>query len=461
MRDINPLLYDKLNKQNQTIYEKAKPNMQVLVARAKSSVRDASYFTIEKIRQKAGITDISVAARRLNNMGPPDKLYNIWIDNGLIRTGHREYPDKLKAGWQNDFDIENGKAVSIVFDGRWELNKYKTWGQRTSELPWLFWVDNSNNLKARIWNTGTIYELATGVLKIDSLRGWVPAQAGHLDDQGVIVAYTKSDGKIYYRNYCIQPDEVPTIWESEKEVIELGTGNQGVRLFRTNDFRVGIIGEKTAGNIMVITDRNWAGMSLEPINFSSNLKLKVELIGLEHIKNESHNESFVSDLETELNYCPLTEIDINVINYVRKKSSVIIGLDKRVVRVEEQPFKITADNGNYEYEIIGFEINNELGTIEILSETFGEEAPIELSYDETIGRIITYEDNYCLLFAASFAEILEGNPKELIHFENFDVDLIIEIALKKLVKDYTYSSESFDASLTLSVKLYSIDDAPI
>ena len=136
------------------------------------------------------------------NNKPPD-YYNIWLDNGLVRTGHREYPDKLKAGWQNDFDIENGKAVSIVFDGIWELNKYKTWGKRTSELPWLFWVDNSNNLKARIWNTGTTYELATGVLKIDSLRGWVPAQAGHLDDQGVIVAYTKSDGKVYYRNYCL------------------------------------------------------------------------------------------------------------------------------------------------------------------------------------------------------------------------------------------------------------------
>ena len=65
------------------------------------------------------------------------------------------------------------------------------------------------------------------------------------------------------------------------------------------------------------------------------------------------------DLETELNSLSSTEIDINVINYVVKKSSVIIGLDKRVVRVEEQPFKITGDNGN-EYEIIGLKINNEL-----------------------------------------------------------------------------------------------------
>lgn len=296
MRSLPASILAKINKQNQTIYENANPIVNVIVARARSSVRDNTYFTIEKIRQKEGLSDVAVAARRLKPYGRPGRLYCIHLDNGLARTMHREYPDRLKAGWQNDFDIGNAKGVAMCFDGRWNLTSRKTWGLQTDLLPWLFWIDSSNNLQCQLWNEGTALQLATGVSKIDSIRGWVPVQAGHTDDQGVIIAYVKTDGKVYYRNYCLQ-DGGLTIWEAEQEVTELGTENAGIRLFRTNDFRVGFISENPTQNKMVLSKRNYAGMSVPPENLTANVGAKIDFIPIEFVDIESGIETLTASID--------------------------------------------------------------------------------------------------------------------------------------------------------------------
>lgn len=458
-------LLEKINKQNQTIYENANPKMSVVVARAKSSVRDNTYFTIEKIRQKAGITDIAVAARRLSNYGPPDRLYNIWLDNGLVRTGHREYPDKLKAGWQNDFDIENGKAVSIVFDGRWELNKYKTWGKRTSELPWLFWVDTNNILKCQLWNLGTEFQLATGVVKIDSLRGWVPAQAGHIDDQGVIIAYIKSDGKVYYRNYCIQETEGLTIWESERQVTELGTGNLGVRLFRTNDFRLGIIGEKIAGNIMVITDRNWAGMSIAPESIVGKVSVDLDLIRIEEITG-THVENIKG--ETEISEMELCHIDTPEPKCIKATK---LGLNKIILEFALDiisstitddliEYNFTIDNGDSIIQSI--EVGDNAREIIItLEENIDISLDIEISYFNLPTGLRTYADDYCKRLVDSFDLTAEGNPPFGYHQESIKGEITVELELNYVDFKETYMQESLKGEVTVEINLWDVDDAPV
>ena len=110
----------------------------------------------------------------------------------------------------------------------------------------------------------TEFTLATGVGRICSMRGWIPAQGGHTQDQGLIVAYLKS-GVAYYRNYCLQSDGTSYIWEEERLVDTLPTGLTDIALFRTNDFRIGVLGRDGANNVHVtVTVRNYAGMSLYP-----------------------------------------------------------------------------------------------------------------------------------------------------------------------------------------------------
>ncbi len=299
MRSIPPDLLAKIKKQNQTIYENADPKMSVVIARARSSVRDSSYFMIEKIREKEGITDIAVSARRLLPYGSPDRIYGIHIDNGMAKTSIREYPDKLKEHWKHQFDVASAKGVSICFDARWQMSKYKRWGMATSETPWIFWIGTDDKLYARIWDNVTPYVLDEDVVLIDTVRGWIPAQAGHTDDQGIIAAYIKTDGKVYYRNYCMQSDGETFIWESRKEITEFGTGNLGIRLFRTNDFRVGFIAENPNGNMMALTKRNYAGMSIAPESLHAKLTGEIWFIPIEKISTETR-EYLTAELEGEI-----------------------------------------------------------------------------------------------------------------------------------------------------------------
>lgn len=368
MRSIPSSLLQKINEQNQTIYNNANPHMSIVVARARSSVRDSSYFMIEKIREKEGITDIAVSARRLIPYGSPDRIYGIHIENGIAKTSIREYPDKLKEHWKYQFDVEPAKAVSICFDGRWLLNRYKRYGLKTDETPWIFWIGNDDKLYARIWDTGEIITLAENVVKIDTMRGWIPAQAGHTDDQGIIVGYIKTDGKVYYRNYCMQSTGT-ILWELEREVTQFGVDNLGIRLFRSNDFRIGFIAEKATGNMMALTNRNWAGMSIPAEKLTASVNCKIEFIPIEvsdtlirekltadvmaniellyalqdnkfitahNVADENNNFGFIIITELEHNLTNIDVLDFTLVDSIGVNYAV-----KSVEKIDDKIYKFT------------------------------------------------------------------------------------------------------------------------
>lgn len=260
MKPTSPQLLKKVNERMQTIGNNANPKMSVLVSRAKDTIQDADYWTVETIRTKAGVGDLSVAARRMRPYGPPDRLYNIYVDNGVVKTAIREYPDIKQLKWQYQFDVGPGTACAIAFDGHWELYRGK-WRQVTEEKPWLFWIQNGS-LFGRIWDDESkIFELATGVSKVKATRGWRNVNFAD-KDQGLIVGYIKTNGKIYYRGYCSQSDG-GFAWEPERELTSFMGTAINLNMFLTNDYRVGFIIENSLGQITwMVTDRNWAGMAI-------------------------------------------------------------------------------------------------------------------------------------------------------------------------------------------------------
>ena len=266
MRGIDSYLRDKISQQNQTIWNNAEHRMSIQLSRARTTVMDSTYWTVETIQTKDGLGDISVAARRQKAQGRPDKLFNIHIDNGIVKTATRDYPDYQKNRWNNQFDLGSGTACAIAFDGYWDLYREK-WQMVTSETPWLFWVNNGI-LYAQMWDDETTRtELSTNVSKVKAIRGWVNVNIIELD-QGVICGYIKDDGKVYYRNFCRQADET-YVWETEQEVTEFSETSVNLNLFITNDYRVGFVAENSAGNIKwVISERAWAGLGIVPDNIS-------------------------------------------------------------------------------------------------------------------------------------------------------------------------------------------------
>ena len=261
MRQIGPDLLSKLNQSEQTAANNADPKMSIQVSRARTTVMDSSYWTVETIREKPGIGDISLAARRLKNYGRPDRLYEIHVDNGIVKTTIREYPDLQKVGWQPQFELGAGSAVAIAFDGEWELWR-KRWRLKTTEKPWIFWVDASGVLWAQLWDeVDTKVQLATGVSKVKAMRGWKNKYYPERD-QGIVVGYIKADGFLYYRNYCQDIDGVQS-WEMERKVDDVAFQVVNFNMWLTNDYRMGFVLENAIGEVYwLITERNWAGMAI-------------------------------------------------------------------------------------------------------------------------------------------------------------------------------------------------------
>jgi hypothetical protein len=284
LRDIDPYLNEKLESSEQTIYNNAEPKMSIQVSRARTTVMDSSYWTVETIREKERLGDLSITARRQRSYGHPDRIYEIHVDNGIVKTAVREYPDYLKQGWKVQFDLGPGSSVAIAFDGEWVFYR-KKWRIVTYEKPYIFWVDNTGKLLTQLWDeTDTLIELATGVSKVKAIRAW--KNMNFIDqDQGVVAGYIKNDGLVYYRNLCKQADG-NTIWESERRLISFAGTAVNLNLFITNDFRLGFVIEDSSGtSSWHITNRNWAGMAIYPEKLLVKPGVKIDFIETNKVRS--------------------------------------------------------------------------------------------------------------------------------------------------------------------------------
>ena len=254
MKSISPQLLKKMNETLQTIGNDANPKLNVVVSRAKDTVRDADYWVVETIREMSGLGDVSVAPRRFKPNGRPNRLYGIHVHNGEVTTLVREYPDKLKRGWIEQFNLGLGSSVTVAFNGHWERYR-KIWRLITDESPFISWVDNNNDLWSQHWNNeSSKLKLASDVTKVRMIRAWKNT-AIHYLDQGIVAAYIKTNGKVYYRNYCTQED-YSEAWESEKELTAFTGVAVNVNLFITNDYRMGFVIEDNLGQVHWLVTRS-------------------------------------------------------------------------------------------------------------------------------------------------------------------------------------------------------------
>lgn len=285
MKPINSTLKNKLKKDAWTIDENAAPKLEVLVTRPRMAITDSNYFTTEVIRELPNLEDIAVAGRRMNLQEHPDRIFDVHIQDGIVRTAVRDYPDELEKGWRDGIEIEAGKRVGIAFNGEWKRYDNR-WILITEEHPFIFWTDKSNVLKTQIWqNNDTKIILAGNVIEFACIRAWKSTAIGN-DDNGVLVVYIKNDGKVYYRTFAEQ-ENGEFIWEHEKEIPTTFTAKT-INLFITNDYRTGIILEDNTGEIHYkITDRNWAGMGVQDENINIELDFDIALTPINKRKFKS------------------------------------------------------------------------------------------------------------------------------------------------------------------------------
>lgn len=329
MREVTSSMNDKLKSSQQTPSAKADPRMSVKVSRARSTVMDSDYWTVETIREKPNLGDVSVAPRRSKAYGPPNRIYEIHVEDGTVKTAIREYPDKLKVGWKEQFEIGPGSAVAVAFDGRWEEYR-RTWRLVTEEKPWIFWVDDSQVLWRQLWDDeSTRFQLDSQVVYVRAIRAW-KNRFFVAQDHGVVAAYIKTDGSVWYRNYCQQADG-SRIWETAKQVTGFAGSAVSLNLFITNDYRMGFVIEDSLKQIhWLITPRNWAGMAIESSKIAVTANAKAEMFEV------TYWHAYADE-----NITVTASAQVGDLLFGRTDNSIIEVMNMSVIRLneEEQPYE--------------------------------------------------------------------------------------------------------------------------
>ncbi len=265
MKYIPQELLNKLNKRWQVEAQDAQPNLRLVATQA-----TVNTLISEPIHDGLpGFGDVAI--RQLPGEKTPSRAYALCIDNGTAKVYERLFPANMDNPWQYVWTLGSAKDVAIEYNGNWVLEAMSLWYiLETEETPYLFWIGSDNVLYVQKWDDdSTRLTLDTGVSQISVCKGWKSSIMTGLD-QGLIVGYLK-DGRVYYRAYC-QQDTGEYLWEPSFEVSELGTNNTHLYVFRTNDFRIGIVTEVSGQMKWVLSHRNYAGMSFRPETVNAQIQ---------------------------------------------------------------------------------------------------------------------------------------------------------------------------------------------
>jgi len=459
MRHTTTSLNEKLKSSQQTPANKADPKMSIQVSRARMTVMDSDYWTVESIREKTNLGDIGVAPRRFTPYGQPNRIYEIHVDNGTIGTSIREYPDTFKDGWKDQFTLGAGSSVALAFDGNWQ--RYRSaWRLVTEEKPWIFWVDSGGALWRQLWDdSSTLSQLDSSVTYVRAIRAWRNLYSSELD-QGIVVAYIKTDGTVWYRNYCRQADGTIT-WEVARQIPSVSNAVH-LNLFLTNDYRVGFCIEKSNKEIQwIITQRNWAGMALIPENIQASLGLtEIQLIPIAY-SNQNIMERIDSSIKfNKVNFCP-TDVIINfspsIIRAKRMDSHLIeIEYDTELYEVPNCPESFTISNNSI-VEVSKLDTK----TLRLTTaNTLVSVGSWTVTYDG-LGGINSFYSEYCKPEFGSFSVLATGEPPSV--FESIMPNLMIT-NIDFIQCDFSnfYSEERIDATLGMvTVELIKIGTNPL
>lgn len=387
MRQLPPDLSSKISQSLQTIGNNANPKMEVAVSRAKNTVADSTYWIVETIREIEGLGDVSLAPQRLKAYGSPNRIYEVHVRDGQVYTSIREYPDKLKEGFKTQFNLGPGSSVGLAFNGNWE--RYRKFYRLVTEVkPWVSWVDNTGVLWVQRWDEiDTKFQLSTNVQKVKMVRAWKNLVILH-QDHGIVAGYIKTDGKVYYRNYCIQEDGSEA-WEYERELTGFTGVAVNVNLFITNDYRMGFIIEDNTGKIhWLVTNRNWGGMASPAENIVTGIRdIKVEVVPIKY-----HETYSVECIATGINDIwinmaePIYPVPIFAENPDESPEKILLRFSHQIdidPAIIKSAFKIK-DSNNKEYTILSTEFGVDATEI-IFNMTRFDSAKndMTISYDRT------------------------------------------------------------------------------
>ncbi|HCP14817.1 MAG TPA: hypothetical protein DIT32_03440 [Peptococcaceae bacterium] len=260
MRTITTELLNRVKAKWQAPAENADPSMKAYLSRGFIN----ELFQTFTIQEGSTLEEVDVTVSRPETESAPAEALALALDNGVATVLSKLLPYDDMVPWVTEYQVATGvSSVAIEFDGYWDRDfNTRRFNFVTEETPWLFYVI-SGVLYAQYGQNGTPTALASDVSKVAAIRGWIPANGDQANDQGLIVAYIKTDGTMFCKPYCVQADGEKA-WEIEQQITEFVGTVSNLALFRTNDFRIGFMAEIAGETWWTFSERNYAGMSYWP-----------------------------------------------------------------------------------------------------------------------------------------------------------------------------------------------------
>lgn len=227
---------------------------------------DGGYLAVRALDIALDVTDIAI--RQLSSDNGPDQIWVVGLDNNEALIRYRDYNEtNANVSWTAAGSLGKALHAAIEFDGSWVLRtgagKYTI---DTEEMPYIFIVTEENKLIAYHGiDDEAPYELATNVTFVRACRAYSSIDYPE-QDQGLIVAYLKTDGTAWYKQYVWNEDRQQFYWLTE---VQIGTDTwDHINVSRLNDYRVSFQLSNSEKNLWIYSDRTWVGQATPPEFFS-------------------------------------------------------------------------------------------------------------------------------------------------------------------------------------------------
>ena len=476
MRAIPDTLRTKINQAFQTIHGNNQPRMDIIAQKVTKYLTEGTLLQARTIRTGTDLGPLDICIRREDVNADPTEIIMAYIENGTAKVATLPYVHTPDQEFTYQYTIGEAVDVACDFDGRWYKITDRTgiyfdtsiiWAVQTFGEPYLVRVMANGTLHVQQGQSGASLQLAdSGVSKVSCLRGWKNTYLWN-HDQGIIVAYIKNSS-VHYRTYAQQPPDQPALWENERTITELPTPAQNVSIFRTNDYRVGILAESSGGMHWVLTPRNWANMAIEDHNISGQITdVTVDLIPI--TEDEYHDDHNISGQITDVSckLCPeiyptvdtisnpgpddtvtiLIETDLNLYGDLTGLQAAFVVTDQTAT-----PFAVSATTKGLTDNTIKLTVAN-------FESASGD---LTVTYTHLTAPIYAQVEGSCFMELANFAIPFTPNltPPEAYTAHNISGQITGVVADLKLV---TYTNVAHNHSISgqitnVTVTLIHIDD---
>lgn len=227
---------------------------------------DGGYLAVRILDIALDVTDIAI--RQLSSDNGPDQIWAVGLDNNEALIRYRAYKEtNANVSWSAAGSLGKALHAAIEFDGSWVLRVGA--GQytiETEEIPYIFIVTEENKLLAYHGiDDEEPYELDTDVTFVRACRAYSSIEYPE-QDQGLIVAYLKTDKTAWYRQYVWNEDRQRFYWLTE---VQIGTDTwDHINVSRLNDYRVSFQLSNSEKNLWIYSDRTWVGQATPPEIFN-------------------------------------------------------------------------------------------------------------------------------------------------------------------------------------------------